>query len=125
MIKTKLEIDFKADREGMSHEELVKYKSHPDVGADMIATKPFVTKGILQLIREHEEAKGGDGFPNKKDLALLPVSSQALAICNEFDRQVALRASAPEQVYPNFFKNMLGRYEMKHLKLLGDIIAGK
>lgn len=123
--KTKLNISYDAIRENLSKEELIKYRTHPKVGVDMLSSKPYVTPPVLRLILEHEEAGEGEGFPEKKILSKLPLDTQLLCLCNEFDRMSAQKKVVPAQMVADFFQEKAALYDTEHITLLGEILQGK
>lgn len=69
----------------MSPAEKEKLMKHPDRSVARIAGKRFITPRILRLVADHEELCEGRGYPERKNLNKLPLSSQVFNLCNRYD----------------------------------------
>ncbi len=83
--KNRFKFDHMKPRDKMTPDELKKFKQHPQDGVDMLAGKPYISPRILGLIISHEEYGEGRGFPEKKNVFVLPPSYQILSLVNFFD----------------------------------------
>ena len=105
--------------------EMKAFKKHPQATVDGLAGKRFITPGILRLILDHEEVGDGRGYPERKRLSSLPLTSQILNLCNEFDRMAMSKGVATTELMPIFFQERAEHFDLDHLTKLGEVIAGK
>ncbi len=119
---TKLGFNALIPQSKMSVEQLGKYKEHPKEGARMLADKPYITKGVLDLIVDHEEVGDQMGFPNKKRLSTLSLSQQVLNLCNDYDRYSMLNATAHADIVKGYFQDRIGVFDMNHMKALFSLL---
>lgn len=112
-------------REKMTLEQKKLYEEHPRLGAEKLAGKPHIHKGIIDMVLMHEEIGEGAGFPNKKVLKQLSLSQQVLNLCNEYDRVCTVYKIQPLEAMVQFFTDKMGLFDLAHLKLLSEIIKKK
>ena len=115
---SKFDFNARVPLDQMSVEQLNKYKEHPIEGARMLADKPYVTKGVLELIADHEEIGEGLGFPNKKRLSTMRRSSQILNLANDYDRYAHLKQKSHKEIAKQFFQDKIGAFDLNHIKFL-------
>lgn len=123
--KTKLGIGPGTPREEFTLEQLKDYHRHPEAAVEMLAGKKFISPRVLRLISDHEEIGKGDGFPEKKLLSKLPLNSQILNLCNEFDRLSATLKISHLTLYPKFQAEKIGLFDLEHMKHLNELIQAK
>ncbi|MEK6579019.1 MAG: HD domain-containing phosphohydrolase, partial [Bdellovibrionota bacterium] len=123
--KTKLGIGPATPREALTREQLKEYHRHPVAAVEMLAGKKFVNARVLRLISDHEEIGNGNGFPEKKMLSKLPLNSQILNLCNEFDRLSATLKISHLTLYPKFQAEKIGLFALEHMKILNELIQTK
>ena len=87
-------------------------KYSPDDGG------PYITPGIIEIIKNHEEAGEGAGYPGKKRLPTLPLPQQIFNLCNAYDRFCTQQRIAPTEGMQAFFQARVGHFDLNHLKLL-------
>ena len=109
----------------MDPESLKVFKKHPQATMDGLAGKRFITPGILRLVLDHEEIGDGRGYPERKRLSSLPLTSQIMNLCNEFDRMAMAKKLSPTALMPIFFQEKADLFDLDHLTKLGEVIAGK
>jgi putative nucleotidyltransferase with HDIG domain len=83
--KMKLPPDMaKMEPQRMSHDEKVIYKSHPELGRQLLAGVKGLPDDVLLIIFEHHEYSDGSGFPRGlKDFQISPLARVA-ALANGF-----------------------------------------
>jgi putative nucleotidyltransferase with HDIG domain len=83
--KTKLPQDLMAkpvDR--MSHDEKTIYRSHPEVGRQLLANVKDLPDDVLLMVYEHHELSDGSGFPRGlKDFQVSPLA-RVVSLANAF-----------------------------------------
>ncbi len=102
-----------------------EFEKHPAHAATFLASKPYVTKGVLQLITDHEEIGEAAGYPNKKRISQLPLSSQVLNLCNHYDGYCQEKGLAPLDAMATFFSDKLGLFDLGHIKQLKEVLSKK
>jgi HD-GYP domain-containing protein (c-di-GMP phosphodiesterase class II) len=122
---TKLGLDPLKPRDQHTPDEKKLHLKHPETAIGMFQEKPLVTPAILRLIIDHEEIGNGQGFPEKKRLSKLPLSSQVLNLCNEYDQFSLERKIPPLEVLREFFELKRGLFEVAHMTKLEEVITGK
>ncbi len=122
--KAKLGIDANLHPSQMDKEQIKLYHRHPEVAVEMLSGKKFITPKVLRMIVEHEEIGDGNGFPEKKKLKKLPLPSQALNLCNDFDRFAKSLQKSTMDVFGEFMEQRGDFFEFKHLEMLEKIVNG-
>ncbi|MEN9723961.1 MAG: hypothetical protein RJB38_1947 [Pseudomonadota bacterium] len=100
-------------------------KRHPERGVEVLAAKKFVTPGILRLVVEHEEIGEGQGYPEKKKIESMHVTSQILSLCNHFDRVATQKQIVPTELMKVFFQEKADLFDLNHITILGELLNGK
>ncbi|MCM2281129.1 MAG: HD domain-containing protein [Bdellovibrionaceae bacterium] len=68
----------------LSHDEMVIYKSHPELGRQMLAGTKGLPDDVLLIVYEHHERSDGSGFPRGlRDFQISPLA-RVVALANEF-----------------------------------------
>jgi len=106
----------------LAGEDLKKYQNHPNASAHMLAGKPYISRNILEMIVNHEEAGEGAGYPTKARIAALPLRSQILNLCNAYDNFASSRGLAPLEAMKQFFGTKIGLFDLEHIKVLGTLL---
>lgn len=121
----KLGLDAMKPKDQYTPEEKKLYLKHPQAAVDILSQKRFVTPGLLRLILDHEEVGEGEGFPERKNLAKLPLTSQILNLCDEFDRLSIEKKIPATELIKIFFQEKAHLFDLDHISKLGEVIAGK
>ncbi|MDH4468700.1 MAG: HD domain-containing protein [Bacteriovoracaceae bacterium] len=96
------------------------YKAHPREATSILQDKEYVSKEVLDLIKQHEEKKSGDGFPEK--ITKLSIEQQSFNLCCHYSRQVVCLKITPAEVLKNLMLNDIGNYELKTLNLFKEML---
>jgi len=107
----------------VAKEDLAKFKKHGEAAVESLAGKRYITPRVLRIIQDHEEIGDGQGYPEKKKVGKLPLSSQAFNMCNLFDHfsmenQLEINGDAFKKFnnkYPFYFDGKL-------IAALGELI---
>ena len=68
----------------LENEELETIKSHPEIGANIIADLSYLTN-IADIIRHHHERYDGKGYPDGLSNGSIPLETSILIIADSFD----------------------------------------
>lgn len=72
------------EEDRMSHDEKVIYRSHPEVGRQMLATVKDLPDDVLLIVYEHHEQADGSGYPRGlKDFQTSPLA-RVVSLANAF-----------------------------------------
>lgn len=99
-----------------------KYQEHPAAAAQHMSGKKFIGKNILDLIANHEEIGNAAGYPNKKWLNNLPLTSQALNLCDNFDHYCMENQLVPLDAMKKYFNDKVGLFDLGHMKILSGLL---
>ena len=64
--------------------ELAQYKRHPELGADLLQNCPGISESVIQIVYQHHEFMGGDGFPNKLSGGKIYPLAKVVGLANAF-----------------------------------------
>jgi len=78
----------------LTGEEWRKVRSHPQVGAEIIAAIPFPFP-VAPLVLSHHERWDGMGYPSGLKHEQIPVGARILAIADYYDSLVSVRSYRP------------------------------
>ncbi len=76
---------------GLSQWELRKMRTHPDIGAEILASVPFPYP-VVPIVRSHHERWDGTGYPQGLKGEEIPLGARILAVADCYD---ALRSDRP------------------------------
>jgi HD-GYP domain-containing protein (c-di-GMP phosphodiesterase class II) len=119
---TKLDFNPRVPRSELSAEQWQRYTEHPIAGAQLLADKPYITKGILEMIADHEEIGDAQGFPQKKRLATLSLPQQIINLANDFDRLSLIRKQTHSEIAKTFLQDRIGYFDLNHIKFLISLL---
>ncbi len=86
------------DIERMSHDERVIYKSHPELGRQLLAAVKDLPDDVLLMVYEHHELSDGSGYPRGlKDFQISPLA-RVVALANSFC-ELAVRKDDPLTIH--------------------------
>lgn len=78
----------------LSREEYQIIRTHPEIGARILAPVNF--KGdVVPIVRHHHERVDGDGYPDRLKGRRIPYEARILAVADSFDAMTSLRAYRP------------------------------
>jgi putative nucleotidyltransferase with HDIG domain len=76
---------------GLSREEQVVIRFHPDQGADIVARVRWLARAA-EYVRCHHERVDGAGYPRGLAADDLPLGARILMVCDAFDAMISERA---------------------------------
>jgi putative nucleotidyltransferase with HDIG domain len=102
--------------------ELELYKKHPIEGLEKIRDKKHFDKTVQEIIAQHEEWVDGKGFPAGLMESKLNPLSVIVASANALDRLISFEGVPKNEAVKKLLLSSVGKYPLKHLQLLGDIM---
>lgn len=78
----------------LTDEEYAVVKTHPDRGADSLATIDQL-KEVIPLIRFHHENLDGTGYPRRLDHDAIPLAAKILRVADSYDSMTTTRPYRP------------------------------
>lgn len=119
---TELGFNAETQYEKLSVADLKKYQEHPIIISQKLNGKPYINKNVLELIANHEEKGDGLGYPGKKRISTLPLTSQILNLCDAYDHFSVIHKLPPVEAIKQFFGIKIGLYNLDHIKALGLLL---
>ncbi len=75
----------------LTDDEYLTIKTHPDVGAHLLADHPLA--GLVRdAIIAHHERPDGEGYPNQLTARDIPLDARIVGICDAFDAMTSTRS---------------------------------
>jgi putative nucleotidyltransferase with HDIG domain len=94
--KLKLPPEFlNLSKDDMTDKEMILYKTHPKLGAEMLQQYPLVTEPIRQIVYQHHECITGDGFPNGLTGTRIYPLAKIVSFADEFSSIIMQKKIAP------------------------------
>ncbi|MFG1494334.1 HD-GYP domain-containing protein [Halobacteriovorax sp. ZH4_bin.1] len=110
---------FKKMKEELSDDEQRVYSLHVKDAVSALKDRPWVTKGVLDLIVNHEEVKGGSG-PNRLKELSLPI--MIISLVNTYDKMVTVHKMNARDALTELTMNQLDHYEHDVINKFKDIL---
>lgn len=104
---------FKKPRKNFTPDDRRLYGMHTKDSVKLMMDKPYVTKGVQELIINHEEVLSGNG-PQKK--SKLSQSEQILSMVNSYDKKIITEDITPAQALKAMMIDDLGNYDLGMLE---------
>jgi putative nucleotidyltransferase with HDIG domain len=107
--------------EKMTPAQLVVFKTHPIVGADLLKSIRSMDPAIAQAIAQHHERRDRKGFPAGIGLGAINRVAEIVGICDEFAKLIKLAVENPEiyvlqrmekTVFPGFSEPVIKAFRM-------------
>lgn len=110
------------DSNQLSPDQKKIWKDHPKLGADLLNNKDYVDKQVLDIILEHEEIPDGSGFPRGLTAQKMDPVSLLVSLANSFDHTSQKFKADKIEAHKEFMKTWLGKYDLKHIELIGSFV---
>lgn len=84
---------------GLSAEELAEVREHPEVGARILSTVPYLAE-IVPVVRYHHECFDGSGYCAGLQGSQIPLGARVLAVADSYDAMTSqrpYRGAMPQQ----------------------------
>lgn len=79
--------------------ELIEYKQHPEIGADLLKKLKGVNALMLNAARHHHEQLDGSGFPKGINVKYIPVMVQIISVANKIDQLLSKNENKFDLIY--------------------------
>ncbi len=86
--------------------EWAEIRQHPQIGADMIATVPYL-KPMEGIVRYHHERFDGKGYPYGIGGQDIPIEARIVAIADSFDAITSNRTYRPKLTFDQAYEEIL------------------
>ncbi|MGK5088809.1 HD domain-containing phosphohydrolase [Bdellovibrionota bacterium FG-2] len=123
--KLSLNLPWGASLEDLPRGLAQAYSSHPALSVEIVSDKRYVNVRIRRLIADHEEMGQGEGFPGKKNIVELSLSSQILNLCNDFERYTTQQKTSLIGAFKTYTRDKRGLFDSLQLLRLGEMLSGK
>lgn len=100
--------------------ELKIYKTHPELGKNMLEERGDVPPEVIDLVYSHEAKLQGNGFPKEID-KLNPVQA-VISLCSAYDRKVSCEGMSPKDAIQDLSVGELGNYDLEDIKFLKKML---
>lgn len=117
-------VDLTITPDTMTKEQTEKYHSHANVAKELLVGRKFIGVGVLNLIADHEEIGKGRGYPYKKHLSKLSLTSQVLNVCNFYDRLCQRKGIILSAGLDEFYATGAEHFDPKLVQSLAKVIKG-
>ncbi len=74
----------------LTDEEWLEMKRHPDHGAEMLRSKPFL-EAAARIVRAHHEKYDGSGYPDGLRAEEIPIEARIIAVVDAYDAITSVR----------------------------------
>ena len=101
----------------LNQADLERYKQHPGLGADLVATKPLIHSLVTLIIRQHHEYVDGSGFPQGLTGKNIIIQGNIVCLVNDF-----VHLMVDEGINPIGAMRKLLSDEKNILRYLPDVI---
>ncbi len=123
--KPKMGFTGAVDMNKLTPQEKKDYRKHPERTLEILSSKKYITPLILRLVNEHEELANGKGYPERKNLGSLPLTSQILSLCNNVDNYSQAKQIPPTDAIKPYFQENADLFEPDLMSKMSDILLGK
>lgn len=106
----------------MTKEQLKIYKSHPQVGIEVLREISHFEEVVLQIIHEHEEFIDGSGFPKKLVERQISPYSLIASVANTYDRLVSSEGKSQTEALKFMIIDSMGLHPLDMMKALQDAL---
>ncbi len=100
--------------------ELKIYKTHPELGKNILEERGDVPPEVIDLVYAHEAKLQGNGFPNEIDK--FTPEQAVIALCSAYDRKVSCEGMTPSDAIQDFSMSELGNFDLEDIKFLKKML---
>lgn len=83
--------------DNLSPEQLVEYRKHPQIGAELLQKYPIITEPIRQIVYQNHEYINGEGFPNGLTGIKIYPLAKIVSFADEFANLIVKKQLTPIQ----------------------------
>lgn len=107
----------------MSEADKTLWSKHPVAGAQQVQDKRHFDQAVINIIGEHEETVNGEGPRGLREKEVDPLSI-IVGSANAIDRLISFEGVPKLEAAKKLMITQVGRYPLKHIQLLNDILRG-
>ncbi len=112
----------------MNVEQLIEYKKHSALGAEMISGYSVINQSVTQIVFQHHEIIDGTGFPGGLTGMKIYPLAQVVGLVDAFARRLVKKQINPIEGLRDFLldREAIVKYNQKYVKaLISSFISGK
>ncbi|GHB06969.1 HD-GYP domain-containing protein [Shewanella indica] len=122
--KLKVPDAIRRKRNPLSQHESNFLSMHPNFGYDMLKRSGLFGNEVLHIVKHHHEFIDGSGYPDRLKLAKLPLTTQIVALANDYDSQLARQEIVSPQIALGYlFKNRVGKHQEQLISALVKVLG--
>lgn len=115
-------VEFRKPVADFTPEELATYKTHPQIGAEVVKDKQHFDQQVIQIIMQHEELLDGSGYPQKLTDKKIDKLALICGVANSYDRLVTFEDVEPKEAIKRLMIEKVGRYPLEYLTALKAVL---
>ena len=104
----KLKLDKKIrdkSRHELTQAEFLQYQKHPEYGVSLLQKWEGINESVLQIIYQHHEFMGGDGFPNKLSGSKIYPLAKVVCLADHFSHEMLKKKLNPISTLKELISN--------------------
>ena len=108
----------------LSDHEVNFLKMHPKFGFDMMSKQDLFPKAVLDIVLHHHEWADGSGYPDRLKGAQIPLTTQIVALANDFEQLLKFgNGRSPQVALGYLFKNRAGKHAAALISALVKVLG--
>ncbi|WP_250885951.1 HD-GYP domain-containing protein [Shewanella jiangmenensis] len=122
--KLKVPDNIRRKRGALTPQEQNFINQHPNYGHEMLSRSGLFPEAVLHIVRHHHEFIDGTGFPDGLTAKKMPLTTQIVALANDFEFQLtALSIASPQVALGYLFKNRAGKHDEMLISTLVKVLG--
>ena len=111
-------------KNNLSDHEINFLKMHPKFGYDMLTKQDLFPKAVLDIVLHHHEWADGSGYPDGLKVNKLPLTTQIVALANDFEQLLKFgEGRSPQVALGYLFKNRAGKHAPELISTLVKVLG--
>lgn len=107
----------------MNSEDKALWNKHPAEGAAHVQDKKHFDQNVINIIAQHEETINGAGPKGLREKEMDPLAS-LVSSANAIDRLITFEGIPKMEAAKKMMLESVGKYPLRHIQLLNDILKG-
>lgn len=111
----------------MTDDEKAVYRTHPQLGIEMLEKHSLISEGVRQIVYQHHEYVTGNGFPNQLTSTRIYPLAKVVSLADEFSYFIMSKRIAPLEGLKEFIPNkkIIQRFDPSVVKAMIMAFQGK